>query len=37
MEYLALIILTSGLSITMIIGVLLLCYIAYRTLGEWND
>tara|TARA_Y100000034_G_C6678897_1_gene298341 strand:- start:85 stop:198 length:114 start_codon:yes stop_codon:yes gene_type:complete len=37
MEYLALIILTSGLSITMIIGILLLWYIAYRTLGEWND
>ena len=34
MEYLALIILTTGISITMIGGVILLCYIAYRTLND---
>jgi hypothetical protein len=34
MEYLALIILTTGISITMIGGVLLLFYIAWRTLGD---
>jgi hypothetical protein len=34
MEYLALIILTTGISITMIGGVVLLLYIAWRTLGD---
>tara|TARA_R110002096_G_scaffold130599_1_gene279779 strand:+ start:449 stop:562 length:114 start_codon:yes stop_codon:yes gene_type:complete len=37
MKYLATIILTTGISITMIGGIILLGYIAYRTLEEWND
>jgi len=34
MNYLASIILTTGISITMVGGVILLCYIAYRTLND---
>jgi len=34
MEYLATIILTTGISITMIGGMILLLYIAWRTLGD---
>tara|TARA_B100000795_G_scaffold192649_1_gene147030 strand:- start:574 stop:678 length:105 start_codon:yes stop_codon:yes gene_type:complete len=34
MKYLATIILTTGISITMIGGMILLLYIAWRTLGD---
>tara|TARA_R110002020_G_scaffold130390_1_gene291706 strand:- start:405 stop:509 length:105 start_codon:yes stop_codon:yes gene_type:complete len=34
MEYLATIILTTGISITMIGGIILLLYVAWRTLGD---
>jgi len=34
MNYLASIILTTGISITMVGGVILLCYIAWRTLSD---
>jgi len=34
MNYLATIILTTGISITMVGGVILLCYIAWKTLND---